>query len=567
VTFVRGERQTSLKTGKSIPWNILSVVRDASRQYGVPEWVLIAVLQQENSSFNPKAINKNPGGSVDYGIAQINDFWRLPAFGGNKDALIACANDVSCAIDYLAQDTRGVFENERRQPAEGAPESDDVLWLNAAANWHTPKRESRDWSDYRERLSDLTERGYIPSGKKDITPDKPKKPKAETAAQKRLRAPSTIQDVYDLFDELLGRAPESDTEAQGWGRVGVPYGVVRADIAAGPEAALWRQYGPRIKDARSWANSIFRQYTGNEATNAQMRDLIDSRYTPDTLEAHMRAQPGPGGQGTLGQIADVRDSAAQYARQFLGRRPDEGEINWLATNFKNADGSLRAPTADEVSGFYEQLKTRMEKGDPSFAWVADPQTWRDQRDSLQRTWESLGLRGKVDPRTVNDAISGKWSDDETRERFEALPAPGYPEDYTVGEVNRVRAIAQPWKKHYYPGEDVTREEIMLFRGVKGVEGNEAIRHYYRSLPADWAGGATKASSVTDADGGGAGSESTKQHMGQDLVHRFPQQFPWADWNKPDAPVMEQGKEPSTAPKGEPDIDYMKRHLEPPVMRA
>ena len=48
--------------------------KDASRTYGIPEDVLMAIAKTE-SNFNPDAKNVNKNGSVDIGLMQINSDW------------------------------------------------------------------------------------------------------------------------------------------------------------------------------------------------------------------------------------------------------------------------------------------------------------------------------------------------------------------------------------------------------------------------------------------------------------------------------------------------------------
>jgi soluble lytic murein transglycosylase-like protein len=54
----------------------------AAARYGTNAQVLYAIAQQE-SSLNPRAINKNVDGSVDFGLMQINSRWlpQLEKFG------------------------------------------------------------------------------------------------------------------------------------------------------------------------------------------------------------------------------------------------------------------------------------------------------------------------------------------------------------------------------------------------------------------------------------------------------------------------------------------------------
>ncbi len=50
---------------------ILAEVKKASQKYGVPEELILAIIQQE-SAFNPKAYNRNKDGTEDRGLMQVN---------------------------------------------------------------------------------------------------------------------------------------------------------------------------------------------------------------------------------------------------------------------------------------------------------------------------------------------------------------------------------------------------------------------------------------------------------------------------------------------------------------
>lgn len=67
---------------------------DASKTYSIPVDVLKAVAKTE-SNFNPKAVNRNPNGSIDIGMMQINSEWSrtLEKHGILQDDLFdACTN-------------------------------------------------------------------------------------------------------------------------------------------------------------------------------------------------------------------------------------------------------------------------------------------------------------------------------------------------------------------------------------------------------------------------------------------------------------------------------------------
>ena len=81
-----------LAIAKSIPYE--RCFHQAAQRQNLPAAALVAVAQQE-SSFNPSAINVNKNGSADYGIMQINSYWlpKLSTFGIQKEHLFdACTN-------------------------------------------------------------------------------------------------------------------------------------------------------------------------------------------------------------------------------------------------------------------------------------------------------------------------------------------------------------------------------------------------------------------------------------------------------------------------------------------
>jgi len=51
--------------------NFLSLVKEKAEKYKVPVNIILAVIEQE-SSFNPKAYNKNRDGTEDIGLMQVN---------------------------------------------------------------------------------------------------------------------------------------------------------------------------------------------------------------------------------------------------------------------------------------------------------------------------------------------------------------------------------------------------------------------------------------------------------------------------------------------------------------
>ncbi len=73
---IRDIQETSLPSTKGttkphITEAILQEVRRSAHKYGVPQELILAIIQQE-SSFNPMAYNKNKDGTEDRGLMQVN---------------------------------------------------------------------------------------------------------------------------------------------------------------------------------------------------------------------------------------------------------------------------------------------------------------------------------------------------------------------------------------------------------------------------------------------------------------------------------------------------------------
>lgn len=217
------------------------------------------------------------------------------------------------------------------------------------------------------------------------------------------------------------------------------------------------------------ADSLYLKYLGRFPTNAEYLDLSKNSYTPAQVEEHLRAAPYNG--TTVGQWQDAKSSADKYAQDRFGRDADPGEVNFLVSN------DILDP--ESVSAYYDQLRTRRDTGDPTFAWVSNPTTWRDTEKTVDALWKRAGLTGTVDPHLVNEAITGKMSQDEITTRIEALPAPGFAVGTTVGEVNRLRDLATASKKSLLPTEGVTKTELDRFIAQKASP--EDILGYYRSV--------------------------------------------------------------------------------------
>ena len=430
-----------------IPQNLVPVFEAVSTDTGIPVGILASVIRMQLGGF-PNTLM--PGQIIEVGRA-LRD--RAGPRGGDflRDPSAPDWLDVPTAVDWVAVAT-AVFGKgsprwrQRFEEIWGPPELDDKdRWVYDSINPFPG-----------ESFKTPVLGAGIGGQRVVVDSERPPLGLSEDA-------------VWRLFQAIVGRKPD-DAEVRAY--TGMRADAAEHILSATGEAREWRVLEGRVREVRRWADSLYAEYLGRAPTNEEATEITQRGHTPQSLERYLAERPYGG--TTIGAYREVRRLAEQYARREMGRAPDEGELNFMLTS------GITSP--ESVSAFYEQMRQRRETGDPAFAWAADPVAWRARQRDLQSVWRSLGLQGEVGPQLVNRAASENWSEDVAREAIGALPAPNYPEGWTVGEVNRVRAVAKPWKTHYFPGEDVTREEVLQFRGV----GPEAVRVYYRSLPANMA---------------------------------------------------------------------------------
>lgn len=77
---------------------------DAAKRYQIPVELLKAISTVESNG-NPNAINRNKGGSVDYGHMQVNDWWlpKLAAYGITKENITDPCINTNVGAWILAQ--------------------------------------------------------------------------------------------------------------------------------------------------------------------------------------------------------------------------------------------------------------------------------------------------------------------------------------------------------------------------------------------------------------------------------------------------------------------------------
>ena len=88
----------ALSTGASACWE------QAGNQYGVAPQLLYAIAQAE-SGLNPRAIGRNPGGTYDIGLMQVNSshLGKLRAFGIGEPQLFDPCTNIRVGAWILAQ--------------------------------------------------------------------------------------------------------------------------------------------------------------------------------------------------------------------------------------------------------------------------------------------------------------------------------------------------------------------------------------------------------------------------------------------------------------------------------
>lgn len=443
----------------NIPGNILPWIEDASASTGVPVPVLAATVYRET------------------GWAKLDEDYG-PAL------VLLAARDIAQQHQALA-DSDSSFGTDVSGGLNG--------WINAAAG--SGSRSGGNATAYRNSILSalgldantvksvgrvgFTEDSLWTQGTDKALPDTSK---SRTIANLfgriggnsiDLRTPAVtsltnINDAYRLFKGLTGRDPKSDAEVRPY--IGMTNTQTENAISALPEAVDWRKYGSKVGDAKRWAESIYVNLVDRLPTTDELKEIVDRGYGPNTLEAYLRRQPY--GTGTIGQLADARKVADQVAQKELGRPPDEGELNFLVQN--------GITTSDSISSFYEQLRQRKETGDPSFAWVGNPKQWRDMQATVDQIWKHSGLTSAVDPHIVNDAITAKWTADDIQNYVDNQPAPGFQTGVTVGQVNRIKPIADNWKATWYPTEKASQEELRHF--ITGGFDSEQIHNYYGNMP-------------------------------------------------------------------------------------
>lgn len=73
------------------------MVREIASRYNVNVEMLVAVIWAE-SGMNPKAINRNTGGTTDFGLCQFNDYWYKDQISPTR-----ALNDPAFAVQVMCE--------------------------------------------------------------------------------------------------------------------------------------------------------------------------------------------------------------------------------------------------------------------------------------------------------------------------------------------------------------------------------------------------------------------------------------------------------------------------------
>ena len=274
--------------------------------------------------------------------------------------------------------------------------------------------------------------------------------------------PATLTDIYTLFNEYLGRPPKSDAEAIGWGRLGKTIGSLRRDLEAQPEAQQWRVNEQKIGAARGWVNGAYQRLLGRTPTNDEVLRITEYGWNPQQLESYLRQQPYGTTDKTIGAAYDLRTAMQKAAQDVLGRDATDGEINFAVTN--------GIPPKD-AGAFFEQVRD-------GTVWAKNPDTYRNARSLVQSALKNFGITVRpedIDPKLVNDAVTGKWTDEQIQEKVAAGQMPNAPMGVTVGQYSDTRQLATRIWQSYFPGKSLTSPQALSFVGLSPEQIDQTIR--------------------------------------------------------------------------------------------
>lgn len=420
-----------------VPANLIPVIEEIADYYGIPFYVLAATVQLGTSWTN------NVDASFIAEVAQ-------QMFSGARDntgGLTRQPNWLDVATDSLGGGVLGFRKRLGDLVQEKIPSGPD---FTDEERWTYDKENPAPTSSYiRPKFGPV-------GGQKVVIG-------TSTAARKFENRAADIEDVANLFERYLGRAPKGDEEAQRY--VGMSLTSAAALLMGSPEAATWRQYGEQISQARRWADSLALNLTGQPLTNDQMRSVVENGWNPGQLEAYLRSQKFGNTDTTIGAVADLREAMNRAFQKVLGRDPTEGEVNFAVVN--------KVPT-NHAEALAEQTRDKT-------VWAGDPEKFTTARSALRQIMAQSGIivaEKDVDAALVNQAVNGKWTADQMRQAVVSGQMPGAPAGTTVDRYTTTKDLADSLWKTYFPTQTMPQPYINTFLNMTP----DQITTFIRNLP-------------------------------------------------------------------------------------
>lgn len=403
-----------------IPSNLVPEVMLAAERTGVPFPVLAAVIQAQNPAWN---LSTAQIGQVGNKLASAGSFpgeggqdWASAAgyvFGGGNSNYAKRINDL-LQIDTGGPDKTGYGP---------VGTDDEERW-----DFTDPVTPLRNGANLGAGLVPIQTSGGAPTTGDNSMAD--------------------LSDIYALFKQYVGRPPQSDAEAIGYGRLGLTVGQIRQELQGQPEAKQYRESLSK-QNAVPWADNIFQQNLGRHATSEELDAVIRNGWTPDQTQAYLRSQPyganptvaivnGTPRVVTVGDAANLKDAMTRSYQKTLGRDPTPGELNFAVVNGipTNHTDALAEQTRDKV------------------VWAGNPDLYTLTRANIQRQLAGYGIQvplSSIDPNLVNQAVNGKWTDDQIKASIGAGQAPGAPQGVSLDTQAQTRKTVEGIWNSYFPG--------------------------------------------------------------------------------------------------------------------
>lgn len=275
-------------------------------------------------------------------------------------------------------------------------------------------------------------------------------------------SPADIADIYQLFKTYLGRTPHNDAEAIGYGRVGRTIAQLRQELQGQPEAIQYRESLGK-QNLIPWADNIFQQFLGRHATTAELDSIIRNGWNPEQTTTYLKSQPygttptitlinGIPKVVTVGDVSNLKTAMTASYQKILGRDPTASELNFAAVN--------GVPT-NHTDALAEQTRDKT-------VWAGDPDQYTMARANIQKQLAGYGIQvpvSAIDPKLVNQAVTGKWNDDQIRAAIGSGQAPGSPAGTTLDTYAATKKTAEGIWGSYFPNQKMPLADVNKYLGL------------------------------------------------------------------------------------------------------